>query len=159
MYKLKTNWYLLALTVVLACFGQFALGQRDYAAVHGTVTDTTGAVIPDATITVLDNGTGISSVTKADKNGYYILPQLQVGLNYTVTVAATGFQNFVVSGLTLNVSDNREVDAKLKIGTAAQTGEVSATAVQVETSNTQLQEIETATDLEEIPLEGRDPAG
>jgi hypothetical protein len=116
-------------------------------------------VLPEATITVLDNGTGITSVTKADKNGYYILPQLQVGLSYTVTISANGFQNFVVTGLTLNVSDNREVDAKLKVGTAAQTVEVSATAVQVETSNTQLQQIETATDLEEIPLEGRDPAG
>jgi hypothetical protein len=155
----KMKWYLLMLSFGLGCFSPLALGQKDYAAIHGTVTDTTGAVIPEATITVLDNGTGISSITKADKNGYYILPQLQVGLNYTVTVAASGFQNFVVTSLTLNVSDNREVDAKLKIGTAAQTVEVSATAVQVETSNTQLQQIETATDLEEIPLEGRDPAG
>jgi hypothetical protein len=157
MYKMK--WYLLTLSLVLACFGQHALGQKDYAAVHGTVTDSSGAVIPDATITVLNNGTGISSVTKADKSGYYIFPQLQVGLSYTVTVAAAGFQNFVSTGLTLNVNDNREVDAKLVVGTASQTVEVSATAVQVETSNTQLQQIETAEDLEEIPLEGRDPAG
>src|SRR5580658_3262290 len=157
MHKMK--WYLLALSLILGCFGPFALGQRDYAAVHGTVTDTTGAVIPDATVTILNNGTGISSVAKADKNGYYIFPQLQVGLNYSVKVTVPGFENFEATGLTLNVNDNREVDAKLKVGTAAQTVEVSATAVQVETSNTQLQQIETAVDLEEIPLEGRDPAG
>jgi Carboxypeptidase regulatory-like domain/TonB dependent receptor len=157
MHKMK--WYLLTLSLILGCFGPFALGQRDYAAVHGTVTDTTGAVIPDATVTILNNGTGISSVAKADKNGYYIFPQLQVGLNYSVKVTVPGFENFEATGLTLNVNDNREVDAKLKVGTAAQTVEVSATAVQVETSNTQLQQIETAVDLEEIPLEGRDPAG
>jgi len=116
-------------------------------------------LIPEATITVLNTGTGISSVTKADKSGYYIFPQLQVGLNYSVKVSVPGFENFEATGLTLNVNDNREVDAKLKVGTASQTVEVSATSVQVETSNTQLQQIETAVDLEEIPLAGRDPAG
>lgn len=157
MFKMK--WYLLTLALVLVCFGQYASGQKDYAAVHGTVSDSTGAVIADASVTVLNNGTGISSVTKTDKNGYYIFPQLQVGLNYTVTVSVAGFQNFEATSLTLNVNDNREINAKLKVGAASQTVEVSATAVQVETSNTQLQQIETAVDLEEIPLEGRDPAG
>jgi hypothetical protein len=150
---------LLSLTLVIAGFGHQALAQRDYAAVHGTVTDASGAVLPNATVTVLNNSTGIKTVVQTDKNGYYILPQLQVGGPYTVTVNAASFQDFVSTGLTLNVNDNRDVDAKLQVGGAAQTVQVSASAVQVETSNTQLQQIETAEDLEEIPLEGRDPAG
>jgi hypothetical protein len=150
---------LLVAPFLLVCLNQNALAQRDYAALHGTVTDSSGAVLPDATITALNTGTGISSVTKADKSGYYIFPQLQVGGPYTVTISAPSFQNFVVTGLTLNVNDNKEVEAKLKVGAASQIVEVSATAVQVETSNTQLEQIETAADLEEIPLEGRDPAG
>jgi len=157
MHKMK--WYLLALSLMIGGLAQHALGQKDYAALHGTVTDSSGAVIPEATVTALNKSTGISSVTKSDKSGYYIFPQLQVGLSYTITVSATGFQSFVSTGLTLNVNDNREIDAKLTVGAASQTVEVSATAVQVETSNTQLQQIETAEDLEEIPLEGRDPAG
>jgi hypothetical protein len=132
---------------------------QSYAALHGTVVDSSDAVIPDATVTVLNTSTGIKTVVQADKNGYYILPQLQVGGPYSVTVSSPNFQSFVTSGLTLNVNDNREVDAKLSVGKASQTVEVSATALQVETSNTQLQQIETAADLEEIPLEGRDPAG
>ncbi|MGA3046695.1 MAG: carboxypeptidase-like regulatory domain-containing protein [Terracidiphilus sp.] len=130
-----------------------------YAAIHGTVADTSGAVVPNATVTVLNNSTGIKTVVESDKTGYFILPQLQVGGPYTVTVSCAGFKTFQSTGLTLNVNDNREVDAKLGVGGESQTVEVSATAVQVETSNTQLQQIATAEQLEGIPLEGRDPAG
>lgn len=132
---------------------------QSYAALHGTVTDTTGAVIPNASVTVLNTSTGIKNVTKADKAGYYIFPQLQVGGPYTVTIVAQGFENFAASGLTLNVNDNREVNGKLQVGAEAQTVEVSATALQVETSNTQLEQIATSDQLEGVPLEGRDPAG
>ncbi|MDR3560858.1 MAG: carboxypeptidase-like regulatory domain-containing protein [Negativicutes bacterium] len=150
---------------ILVVFTGLVLGfvpqaiAQSYAAVHGTVTDTTGAVISGATTTVLNTSTGIKNVTKADKNGYYIFPQLQVGGPYTVTISAQGFQNFVAGGLTLNVNDNREVNGKLAVGAESQTIEVSATALQVETSNTQLQQIATSDQLEGVPMEGRDPAG
>jgi hypothetical protein len=156
MHRMK--WYLLALSLILCGFSQSSSAQI-YAAIHGTVTDATGAVIPDATATVLNTSTGIKTVTQADKKGYYIFPQLQVGGPYTVTVTAAGFRKFETTGLTLNVNDNREVDAKLQVGAASQTVEVSAQAVQVETSNTQLEQIATSDQLEGIPLEGRDPAG
>ena len=151
--------------LLLAALTGFALASapcanaQTYASVHGTVTDPTGAVISGASATALNTATGISTLTKTDKNGYYILPQLQVGGPYTVTIESPGFQSSVTTGLTLNVNDNREVDAKMKLGTSSQTVEVSATAVQVETSNTQLQQIVTAEQLESIPLEGRDPDG
>jgi hypothetical protein len=153
-----------ALAFVVALAG-LALGfapraeAQSYAALHGTVSDTSGAVISGATVTVLNTGTGITTVGRTDKQGYYSFPQLQVGLSYMVTISAPGFRDFVSSGLTLNVNDNREVDAKLQVGSASQTVEVTATALQVETSDTELKQIATATQLEEIPLEGRDPAG
>jgi hypothetical protein len=149
----------IALSILLVCFNQKALADDVYAAVHGTVADATGAVVPNATITVVNTSTGIATVRQADKTGYYIFPQLQVGGPYTVTIIAPGFQTFATTGLTLNVNDNREVDAKLRVGAATQTVEVSATGLQVETSNTQLQQLVTKDQLEEIPLEGRDPAG
>jgi hypothetical protein len=147
-----------ALIVFAVAFAPQATAQS-YAAVHGTVTDSSGAVIPKASITVLNTATGIKTVTQADKSGYFIFPQLQVGGPYTVTVSAAGFQTFESTGMTLNVNDNREVEAKLVVGTASQTVEVSATAVQVETSNTQLQQVATAEEIEQMPLEGRDASG
>jgi hypothetical protein len=140
-------------------FPALTFAQVVNAEIHGTVTDSTGALVPNATVTVVNTSTGIKTTTHADKSGYYIFPQLQVGGPYTVTVNASGFQAFASSGLTLNVNDNRDVDAKLQVGSEGQTVEVSATAVQVETSNTQLQQVATADQLEQIPLEGRDPAG
>jgi hypothetical protein len=133
--------------------------QNIYAAIHGTVTDTTGAVIPGAKVTSLNTSTGISTDVTTDAHGYYILPQLQVGGPYTVSIAAAGFKGSSTSGLTLNVNDNRDIDAKLEIGSSATTVQVSGTSVQVETSDTQIKQIVTAQQLEEIPLLGRDPAG
>ena len=151
---------LLALAGSLAYVGApIAFSQVTNAAIHGTVTDPSGAVIPGAKITALNTATGIAKTTTSDKSGYFIFPELQVGGPYTVTVSAVGFNNLMASGLTLNVNDNREVLASLKVGGAAQTVQVVATALQVETSNTQLQQIVTATQLESIPLEGRDPGG
>ena len=136
-----------------------ASAQNVYAALHGTVTDATGSALPNATVTVLNTSTGISTVRQADASGYYIFTQLQVGGPYTVTIASSGFESYVETGLTLNVNSNREVDGKLKVGATLQTVEVLASALQVETSNTQLQQVATEDQLEEIPLEGRDPAG
>jgi hypothetical protein len=155
----RMSRYLIGLSLLLSAFTPKAHAQNVYAQVHGTVEDATGSVIPNATVTVLNTSTGITTVRQADSNGYYIFTQLQVGGPYSVTVSAPGFQNYVSTGLTLNLNDNREVDGKLKVGATSQTVEVSASALQVETSNTQLQQVATADQLEEIPLEGRDPAG
>ncbi|MGA3100986.1 MAG: carboxypeptidase-like regulatory domain-containing protein, partial [Terracidiphilus sp.] len=136
-----------------------AVGQITAAAIHGTVTDPSGAVLPDATVTALNTSTGISTETTSNKSGYFLFPELQVGGPYSVTVSASGFENFVATGLTLNVNDNREVLATMKVGGTAATVQVTATALQVETSNTQLQQIITSDQLESIPMEGRDAAG
>jgi hypothetical protein len=136
-----------------------AVAQVTVAAIHGTVTDPSGALLPDAKVTALNTSTGISTETTSNKSGYFLFPSLQVGGPYTVTVSATGFESFVASGLTLNVNDNREVLATMKVGGTAQTVQVTATALQVETSNTQLELVVTASQIENIPMEGRDAAG
>jgi len=156
--RLQAVVFLAALIGLAVGFAPQAAAQT-YAAVHGTVTDALGAVVPNANVTVLNTATGIKTAAQSDKSGYFILPQLQVGGPYTVTVSAQGFQNFVSSGLILNVNDNREVEAKLVVGATSQTVEVSATAMQVETSNTQLQQVATAEEIEQVPLEGRDASG
>ncbi|HTV82547.1 MAG TPA: carboxypeptidase-like regulatory domain-containing protein [Acidobacteriaceae bacterium] len=161
--QLKTAALALSLSAVAALVASttcsVAFAQATTAAIHGTVTDPSGATVPGAKVTALDTATGITTTTTTNASGYYILPTLQVGGPYTVRISAAGFEDFSQTHLTLTVDNNREVDAKLKIGSTAQTVEVSATAVQVETSNTQLEQIVTSGQLEQIPLEGRDPAG
>ncbi|MBT9331856.1 TonB-dependent receptor [Paracidobacterium acidisoli] len=148
-----------ALAFLLTASTHFAKAQNLYAAIHGTVTDTSGAVIPNATVTVVNTSTGITTAKQTNSEGYYIFPQLQSGGPYTVTISSQAFQNFVSSGLNLDVNDNRDIDAKLLPGSTSQTVQVNATALQVETSDTQLKQVVTASQLEQIPMEGRDPAG
>jgi hypothetical protein len=133
--------------------------QNIYAAVHGTVTDTSGAAIPGAAVSIVNTSTGITTKTITDSHGYYSFPQLQIGGPYTTTITSNGFETSSSTGLTLNVNDNRDVSAKLEIGSAVQTVEVKVAAVQVETSDTQLKQVFTAQQLEEAPLLGRDVTG
>jgi hypothetical protein len=141
----------------LACPTAFA--DDVYAALHGTVTDTTGAVVSGARVLLVNTRTGIATERVTGPVGYYVFPQLQPGGPYTVTISAENFGSFESSGLMLNVNDNREVNAQLQVGNVSQTVQVVAGALQVETANTQLQQLVTARQLESVPLEGRDPAG
>jgi Carboxypeptidase regulatory-like domain len=149
----------LLLASTLFGWGHAAYAQSVYAAIHGTITDTSGAVVPNATVTVLNTSTGIPTTTKSDGKGYYTLPQLQVGGPYSITITAAGFKSAETNGLNLNANDNRDVDAKLEIGASSTTIQVDATSLQVETADSQLKQVVTAEQLEQIPLLGRDATG
>ncbi|MCL6464533.1 MAG: carboxypeptidase-like regulatory domain-containing protein, partial [Acidobacterium ailaaui] len=88
-------------------------------------------MIPNANVTVLNTSTGISSQQTTDSKGYYIFPQLAIGGPYSITISVSGFQTFKVAGLTLQLNDNREVNAVLRPGEVSQSVEVNAAAVQV----------------------------
>ena len=128
------------------------------AAIHGTVTDSSGAVLPDAKVTALNTSTGISTDTTTNKSGYYIFPELQAGGPYTVTISAAGFENFVATGLTLNANDNREVLASMKVGGSSLTVQVTESSTQVETANTQLEQTVPSAQIENLPMLGGDAA-
>jgi hypothetical protein len=158
--KLRITLFVtVVVTALCLLFAPAASAQNLYATIHGMVTDTTGAVIPHAAVIALNTSTGIATKATTDSSGYYIFPQLQVGGPYAVTIDAPGFSTFKQSGLNLQLNDNREVNAKMAVGSGGTTIQVSATALQVETSDTQLKQIVTAEQLEEIPLEGRDASG
>jgi hypothetical protein len=138
---------------------QAAYAQVTVSQIHGTVTDASDAVVPGAKVTALNTATGISVVATTSASGYYIFTALQPGGPYTVTVEAQGFEKHEAKGITLIVNANWDADAKLKIGSNQQSVTVDATALQVETSNTQLEQVATADQIEGIPLAGRDASG
>lgn len=154
MPKYRKIFTLALLTLSLATGRSFA--QQVYATIHGTVTDTSGAVVPAAEVTVLDTSTGISATATTDNHGYYVFPQLHIGGPYTIDVARSGFEKFESTGLMLNLNDNRDVDAKLQIGQSAETVQVQASAVAVETSDTQLKSEILGSQITQLPLLGRD---
>ena len=140
-------------SLAIACLSVCAFqieAQSTTASLHGTVTDPTGAIVANATVTVINTSTGISNTESSDSKGYYVFPDLHIGGPYTVTVGEQGFQKFIATGIMLDLSSSLDVDAKLQIGGSSQTIQVNSTAVQVETSDVQLKSVIGAAELEEL---------
>lgn len=157
MISVRNRWlFALLFLCMVPCLTPQAGAQSVYAAIHGTVTDSSGAVIPGARVTTTNTSTNIASSQTTDGKGYFIFPQLAVGGPYTVKIDKQGFQSFLASGITLQVNDNHDVDAALTAGSVAQTVQVNANALQVDTSDTQLKATVTSQQIEQLPLLGRD---
>jgi hypothetical protein len=121
--------------------------------IQGTITDTSGAVVPGAKITLTQPSTGSSKVLTATGSGYYSAGSLVPG-EYTVTADASGFaktaQNFTVR---VGVATNG--DLKLGLGTATAMVEVEANAIQVDTQQTQIAGVLSQEQIANLPVNGR----
>jgi hypothetical protein len=155
---LQSSALVLATFFLMIMFaGKTTYSQVTTAAIHGTVTDASGAVVPDAKVTATNTATGIATVTTSNKTGYYEFPALSVG-PYTLEVDSANYQKFNATGISLTANANLEINTKLSVGPSQTTVTVNASSVQVETSNTQLEQTVGETQLDELPLFGRDAA-
>jgi hypothetical protein len=102
------------------------------ATVVGTVTDSTGAVVPGVRITVRNTGTQIASEGLTNTNGAYYIPNLSSG-GYEVTAEAQGFKKFVQTGLTLRINESPRIDVVLEVGNVSDSVKVNASAPLLET--------------------------
>ena len=158
MYKIGRIASPISRLFVLAALLAWAAASVAYASVtasiSGTVTDPSGAVVPNATVTAHAVDTGVDSTTQTNAAGFYSFPALPTG-KYDVRVKASGFQEFVETGLVLDVNTALRVDATMQVGTVNQEVSVSSAAVHVETSNTQMGEVIGTTKMTTLPLNGR----
>jgi hypothetical protein len=120
----------------------------------GVVRDATSAVIPNVQITATNVDTNLRRTALSDSSGQYQILVLPTG-KYTIEASAPGFQKFVATGLVVTVNEQRRVDVTLQVGAIEQQVEVSAAALQVETTNTQLGEVVEHRKLISLPLNGR----
>ncbi len=102
--------------------------------IKGTVTDPSGAVVPDAAVSIKDVLTGVVTPTTTNHAGLYDVPFLSPG-NYTITFSKPGFRDFVRSGIVLQIQ-TLEIDAALQLGAATQQVVVTGAAPLVETQTT-----------------------
>jgi len=147
------KWKLEAAVVLVLLSAGLGWGSVT-ASISGTVSDPTGAVIPGATVTAHNTETGIDVTTQTNSAGFYSFPALPTG-RYEVTIKAGGFEEFRQTGLVLDVNTAARVDATMKVGTVSQQVNVSATAVHVETSSTQMGEVIGTNKMTVVPLNGR----
>jgi len=150
----QSSVYRLALAVCIGLAACLVTWGAVTGRISGTVKDPTGAVTPNAQVTVLETLTGIKSSTVTDAAGFYSFPSLPVG-HYDLEVKTTGFKDFKQTGLILDVNTALTVDIPLELGEASQEVTVNAAAVQVETTNTQMGEVITDTKMTTVPLNGR----
>jgi Carboxypeptidase regulatory-like domain/TonB-dependent Receptor Plug Domain len=109
--------------------------QELSATLSGIVTDSTGAVIPNATITIALNGVGgASRVVQADGGGFYKATNLTNG-TYTVTVVATGFDTFNAKGVVLDVAEKHSLNVQMKTGSVNTTVTVEDNPVSIDTES------------------------
>ncbi len=132
-----------------------ARSQQNTADILGTITDTSGAVVPNASVTLTNTGTNVTQTTQSNESGDYTFSLVQVG-DYSIKVQANGFKTYVAPNLSVSSGDRARIDAKMEVGTQTQTVEVQATstpALQTETSN--LSTLVTTQAVEDLPLNGR----
>src|SRR5262245_25706523 len=103
----------------------------------GTVKDATGASMPSVTVKVTNVETNFTQTADSDDSGDYRILALPVG-TYRVEATQTGFRKFVAADVVLTVNQERRVDITMNVGSVEQQVEVTANAVQVETTSTQL---------------------
>jgi hypothetical protein len=129
-------------------------GQTTFATITGTVTDPTGAAVPQVTVRAKHLATGIESSTVSNEAGIYTLPQLREG-RYVVTARGPGFQEFVAQEVVLEARDYRRLDIRLEVGTLETRIEVTAGATLIETETARISDTKTADLLKSIPLNTR----
>jgi Carboxypeptidase regulatory-like domain len=125
------------MSLIAVLFGSVVWGQRDLATLTGTVTDQTGAAIPDAKVTITEIGTGLAYTLTTDQSGVYVRPALKPS-TYTVQVEAKGFKTATQRGVLLTAGDRVGANFTLEVGEATQHVEVEAGAPLLETENTNM---------------------
>ena len=144
------------LLMILVCLCPLVVrGQEVAGTLNGIVTDSSGAVIPQATVTVtLDGVNAAEHVVKTDGSGNYTVTNLTPG-TYTVAVAASGFEAFTAKGVTLFVEQKRTVNAQLKAGSASQTVTVEENPVSIDTTSSAQQGTISGTQIRELEIVNR----
>jgi hypothetical protein len=125
MTKQKTRFVFGALLGALMALP--VCGQLDTGVFSGRVTDASGAVVPNAPVTVVETSTNFLTDTKSNNEGLFRIPSLRPG-PYRLTVKASGFKSYVREGLELHVGENQEINVALEVGGTTESVVVTAEA-------------------------------
>jgi len=147
----------LVLTIfVVLSLAAAAKAQTFRGTILGTVTDSSGAAVAGASVTVKNTDTGLTRTVATAQDGSFGAPELPIG-NYSLTVEKSGFKTGVVSGIRVEVSSERRADVVLQPGEVAQRIEVSGESLPlVETTSNTLGGVFESKQVEDLPINGRD---
>ncbi len=140
------------LTLTCGLYGQIATTTS----LVGTVTDSTGKVIPSAKITAVETGTGDTHITQTNEQGYYLIEFVRVG-TYNITVEQPGFQKVTKAGIQVDINQTVRTDFALQVGAVTQSVTVEAAATAIKTDDATVSDVIASRAVAELPLSFRDP--
>ncbi|HEY0758710.1 MAG TPA: carboxypeptidase regulatory-like domain-containing protein [Acidisarcina sp.] len=159
---IRRSWsklsYLLILAVSLVTMRGVVQGQQYSGTITGSVTDSSGASLPGARVTVTNTATNATYTATTSSTGSYSVAQLPVG-TYDVRISMANFKEALVKGVEVHVSTNTEANAALEVGSTSQQVTVTAEDVQVQTTSAEVGEVISGTQIRELPLNGENFMG
>ena len=145
---------LLAALVMPFCTCIAAMGQATSGSVSGIVQDSSGAVVPGATVTISDVAKGTKSVTHTDSAGSYAFRSLIPG-TYTISVEMVGFKRSVQANFPLDIDQKADLDVMLQAGGTSETVEVTAASPLIKVESSELGDVVNEHQVQDLPLNGR----
>ena len=149
------RWNLrLVLTLAVFCLLFVMHGFAQEATIVGTVTDPTGASVPNVTVTVTNVDTGLARTITTASDGQYVVPDLHIG-HYVARASASGFKVAEQKAIVLNVGDRSRIDFKLVVGSAQEQVTVEAAAIAVQSDTGEVSDVITGQQLSQLATNGR----
>ncbi len=130
-----------------------AEGQVLYGSIAGTVQDSTGSAVPNATVTIVNNQTGQSRQAATTSDGFYSFADTLPGA-YTVTIAAPGFHTSQTNNTQVSINTITRVDAQLQVGERAETVTVEANTAAIQTESADVHVALSSQAITQLPLPG-----
>jgi len=131
-----------------------ASAQKTSGTITGTVTDPSGAVVPGATVSVVNDRTGTARETATNEQGSFSFPELEAG-TYRLTVNKSGFKKLTERNVELHVADVTSLNVKMEMGAATETVMVESSPIAVNTSTGDVSNIMVGEQIRELPVNGR----
>ena len=149
-------WMSARVLFVFAFLAALCFAQTQTARLVGTVKDATGALVPNAKVSAVQNETKARTDTTSNASGEFVLPALRGG-TYTLTVEASGFRKAVISDITLDVAAEVAENIVLEVGQMTETVEVQANTLAVQTTESEVSQVVTLSDIATLPQIARTP--
>src|SRR5580698_6321171 len=154
--QVRNNFRPYTLSAILAAFmAVSAWSQTQLATVSGTITDTSGAVVPGVSVTIVSQGTGLKRRVLTDTAGEYRFAGLPTG-NYSLRIEKPGFQSQVREGIELGSVAEVRINSQLAVGDLSQQTTVSASAAAIDSTTSTVEGLVPEQSLAELPLDNRD---
>ena len=150
----RVLWTLLLCFVLAFSLCPLLYGQSTYGSISGTVTDSTGAAIPGAQVTLTNTGTAVTQTQPSSSDGLYTFVNLIPG-NYKIDIEKQGFKHFTRANVVVQVNQASKIDATMAVGQVSETVEVTSETPLLQPETSSLGQVVEQRKANELPLNGR----